>query len=174
MVVDNAGDLIVTGRTSSPNFPTNPGNSTYGTGGNFDLFVTKFNPGGTGIIGSRRIGGSGSDGVNFKPKYLVSPGGADRGAQDLRLNYGDDGRSEVILDNAGNIYIASCTQSTDFKITNGFQGTSGGGQDGVVIKASPDLNTILFSTYIGGSGSDAAFVLKISPLDNSVWVAGVR
>jgi len=172
MVVDNAGDLIVTGRTSSPNFPVNPGNTTYGNGGNFDLFVTKFNPAGTGIIGSRRIGGSGSDGVNFKPKYLVSPGGADRGAQDLRLNYGDDGRGEVILDNAGNIYIASCTQSTDFLVTNGFQKNSGGGQDGVVIKASPDLNTIFFSTYIGGSGSDAAFVLKISPLDNTVWVAG--
>ncbi|MEJ0102639.1 MAG: hypothetical protein WDO19_08830 [Bacteroidota bacterium] len=27
------------------------------------------------------------------------------------INYGDDGRSEVILDAAGNIYVASCTQS---------------------------------------------------------------
>ena len=171
MVVDNAGDLVVTGRTSSPNFPTNAGNSTYGNGGNFDLFITKFTQDGKGIIGSRRIGGTGADGVNFKPKYLVTSS-ADKGAQELRLNYGDDGRGEVILDNAGNIYVASCTQSTDFPTKSAFQTASGGGQDGVVIKASPDLNTIFFSTYIGGNSSDAAFVLKLSPLDNTVWVAG--
>lgn len=168
MVVDNSGDLIVTGRTSSSNFPLFGSPAIYGNGGGFDLFITKFNPSGTGVLASRRIGGTGSDGVNYKPKYAAG----NEGAQELRLNYGDDGRSEVILDDAGNIYVASCTQSSDFPVANAFQGSSGGGQDGVVIKASPDLTNILFSSYIGGAGSDAAFVLALSPTDNTVWVAG--
>jgi len=168
MIVDDAGDLVVVGRTSSANFPTTGTPVT--AGGGFDIFITKFNPSGTGLIGSMKIGGSGVDGVNYKPKYAGLQ--ADQGVHELRLNYGDDGRSEVILDNAGNIYVASCTQSSDFPVISGFQGASGGGQDGVVIKASPDLKAVLFSSYIGGSGSDAAFVIKVSPVDNTVWVAG--
>ncbi|HTR30035.1 MAG TPA: PKD domain-containing protein [Puia sp.] len=173
MIVDNNGDLIVTGRTSSPNFPLNSkgANPTlYGPGGGFDIFVTKFTPDGTGLIGSRRIGGTANDGVNYEPKYVVE------GAHDLRLNYGDDGRSEVILDGAGNIYLAACTQSTDFPVTPGvFQPApvnGGGGQDGVLLKLSPDLNNVLFSSYIGGENLDVATVLALSPADNTIWVAG--
>ncbi|HEY4287098.1 MAG TPA: PKD domain-containing protein [Puia sp.] len=169
MIVDNSGNLIVTGRTSSPNFPSI--SPVSGDGGGFDIFITKLNADGTGLIGSRRIGGTESDGVNFKPKYLVATA-ADEGAQQLRLNYGDDGRGEVITDDAGNIYVASCTQSKNFPLVNPFQGASGGGQDGVVIKTSPDISTILFSSYIGGDTSDAAFVLALSPTDNTLWVAG--
>ena len=74
------------------------------------------------------------------------------GQNSLRLNYGDDGRSEVILDNTGNVYLASCTSSSDFPVTaNAFQKTNSGGiQDGVFIKTSPDLGTILASSYLGG------------------------
>lgn len=174
MVVDNSGNLIVTGRTSSSNFPLNSSSPTatlFGNGGGFDLFITKFNADGTGLIGSRRIGGSGDDGVNYKPKYFINSTYPE-GAQDLRLNYGDDGRGEVITDDAGNIYVASSTQSSDFPLVTAFQGATGGGQDGVVIKASADLSNILFSSYIGGSSSDAAFVIALSPVDNTVWVAG--
>jgi gliding motility-associated-like protein len=168
MIVDNSGDLIVTGRTSSGNFP----GSVFGGGGGFDLFVAEFNSSGTALLGSKRIGGSGWDGVNFAPKYLIT-GQFPEGAQQLRLNYGDDGRSEVILDKAGNVYIAACTQSSDFPVTgNVFQGSSGGGQDGVLLKLTPDLGTVLFSSYLGGSGPDAAFVLSLNPLDNTIWVAG--
>ena len=175
MIVDNSGNLIVTGRTSSPNFPLSASSTVFGTGGNFDIFITKLNADGTGLIGSRRIGGTGPDGVNFRPKYAPVPIGQEGtlgGAQQLRLNYGDDGRSEVITDDAGNIYVASCTQSLTSRTVNPFQGTSGGGQDGVVIKMSPDLSTVLFSSYIGGDNSDAAFVLALSPVDNTLWVAG--
>jgi gliding motility-associated-like protein len=168
LVVDNAGNLIIAGRTSSSNFPV-VGAGLYGNGGGFDIFITKLNAGGTGLIGSRRIGGKGDDGVNYSPKYVST-----NGAQSLRLNYGDDGRSEVIVDAANNVYLASCTQSvSDFPCTIGaFQPTSGGKQDGVVIKTSPDLSNILFSSYLGGNGDDAAFVLKINPSSGDIYVAG--
>ena len=104
MVCDAQGDLIVTGRTSSVVFPpdTLP---KYGPCGGLDLFVAKLSPDGSTLQGVMRIGGTGDDGVNNSPKYLNQFG---HGTQELRLNYGDDGRSEVILDGAGNIYVAAC------------------------------------------------------------------
>ena len=168
MIVDANGDLVVTGRTSSSNFPLAGATGPYGPGGGFDLFITKFKPDGTGLIGSRRIGGTGDDGVNYAPKYVVE------GSHDLRLNYGDDGRSEIILDAAGNIYLAACTQSTDFPVTPGVfePSAGGGGQDGVLLKLNPSLTSITFSSYLGGSNLEVATVLALSPLDNSIWVAG--
>jgi len=168
MVCDNAGNLIVTGRTSSSSFGgvTLP---TFGPCKNLDLFVAKLSADGKTLMGACKIGGSGDDGVNFSPKYLNQTG-----TQELRLNYGDDGRSEVVLDASGNIYLAACTRSTDFYTTSGaFQTSPGGGdQDGVLVKLGPNANNVLFSSYLGGNSTDAAFVLALDPLDNTIWVAG--
>jgi gliding motility-associated-like protein len=170
MVCDAQGNLIVTGRTSSTTFGgvTLP---TYGPCVGFDIFVAKLSADGSSLMGALKIGGTGSDGVNFAPKYLLSAG---QGTKELRLNYGDDGRSEVILDANNNIYVAACTQSTDFPTTAGcFQPAFGGGdQDGVLIKLSSDVKSVLFSSFLGGSGTDAAFVLALSPIDNTIWAAG--
>lgn len=172
MVCDPQGNLIITGRTSSANFPVYPAsNNTYNNSSQFgfDIFITKLNASGTGIVGSMRIGGKGDDGVNFSPKYVNNGG---EGTQQLRLNYGDDGRSEVILDAANNIYVAACTQSVDFPTVNAFQPNSGGGQDGVLLKLNPNVSGIFFSSYLGGNSSDAAFVLALNPLNNNIYVGG--
>lgn len=163
LIVDQAGNLVLAGRTNSANYPTINNGSAGGAG--FDIVVTKLNATGTALLGSRRIGGGGSDGVNISDT---------RGLNSLQRNYGDDGRSEVILDASGNVYVASSTQSSDFPVTAGsFQTSFGGGtQDGVVMKLSPDLGTILFSSYIGGSANDAAYVLSLNPLNNNIYVAG--
>lgn len=163
LIVDPAGNLVLAGRTNSSDYPTINNGSAGGAG--FDIVVTKLNAAGTALIGSRRIGGAGSDGVNISDT---------RGLNSLQRNYGDDGRSEVILDAGGNVYVASSTQSADFPGTAGFfQSTFGGGiQDGVVLKLTPDLSNILFASYIGGSGNDAAYVLSINPLTNNIYVAG--
>jgi gliding motility-associated-like protein len=171
MICDPQGNLIVTGRTSSPDFPVFPSGATDFQGSGFDVFITKFNINGTGLIGSRRIGGEGADGVNYKPKYVSLDG-----TQELRLSYGDDGRGEVILDAANNIYVATSTQSLKLVTTPGaFQsgpGNLSGGQDGMLIKTSPDVSTVLGMSYLGGSGTDAAFVLALDPLNNNIYVAG--
>lgn len=168
LVVDAAGNLVVAGRTASSNFPiTNP---AFNGGGQYDIFLTKLNANGTALIGSRKIGGPQNDGVNIRAKYAgVS------GSESIRRNYGDDARSEVILDQAGNIVLASNTKSgSSFPVTaNAFQRTPGGGpQDGVIIKTTPDLNTILFSSFIGGTGNDAAFVLAVNPINNNIYIGG--
>jgi gliding motility-associated-like protein len=170
LVVDSRGNLVIAGRTTSTNFPTTADN--FGPCGSYDIFIAKLNPTGTSLIGSRKIGGSGMDGVNIQPKY--ASGGSSNGSTiSTRRNYGDDARSEVIVDYSNNIYLAAQTQSGNFPVTPGaFQPTFGGSQDGVLIKASPDMNTISFSSFLGGSGNDAAFVLSLNPANNNIYVAG--
>ena len=165
LIVDPQGNLIVAGRSNSPNFPLS--GQLIGPGGGWDITLTKLNATGTGLIGSVKIGGKNDDGANITPC-----GG---GTNSLQQNYGDESRSEVNLDAAGNIYMASCTQSGDFPVLGGFQSTNKGGanfQDGVLLKFSPNLSTRLFSTYIGGSGNDAAYVVSLNPSNNTIYVAG--
>lgn len=171
LVVDGQGNLIIAGRTNSSDYPTRGGTGVLGSGGGYDIVVTKLNATGSDLIGSKRIGGSGNDGVNINPSR--------NGASSLQQNYGDDGRSEVILDGAGNIYVASATQSsaTDanrFPVTSGaFQQSFGGGtQDGVLLKLPPDVSSLTFASFLGGSGNDAAYVLALHPFTNEIYVAG--
>lgn len=169
LITDAQGNLILAGRSNSTSgVPANMYPVTapaLGVSGGYDIIVTKLNATGTALIGSRTIGGSGHDGVNMRESH-------EGGEDDLIQNYGDDGRSEVNLDAAGNVYVASCTRSTNFFVQGGFQSASGGGeQDGVVIKFNPSLSGLLFSSYLGGDGPDAAYVITIAP-DNRIYVAG--
>jgi gliding motility-associated-like protein len=174
MVADASGNLVIAGRTTSTDYPTRGALGTYGPlGGGWDIFVTKLNNTGTALIGSVRIGGRGDDGVNIKHKY------SSLGAESINRNYGDDARSEVILDAAGNVLFASCTQSTNFPVTAvSAQNTTGGAnakgrsQDAVIMKLSPDLSAVLFSVLFGGNDDDAAFVLAINPSSGNIFVGG--
>ena len=167
LIVDPQGNLVIAGRTMSSDYPTFPGRNVIGSGGGWDIVVTKLNASGSALIGSMRIGGSQNDGVNIAPDD-----GA--GGNSLKRNYGDDARSEVLLDKDNNIYLASCTQSPDYNSTitpGAFQSTFGGSQDGVVLKINPDCNSIIFNTFLGGKGDDAAYVLVLDP-SNNIYVAG--
>ncbi|HQQ99331.1 MAG TPA: hypothetical protein PLA61_00765, partial [Ferruginibacter sp.] len=114
MICDAQGNLIVAGRSTSPNYPrTIP---QVGIGGGYDIVVTKLSADGRTLLGSVKMGGINDDGVNIRGKY-VAPDGADG----TRRNYGDDARSEVILDAAGDIYIAASTQSSNFPTLSPFQ-----------------------------------------------------
>ncbi len=161
LIVDPQGNLILAGRTNSANYPTTV---TAVGGGMMDIVVTKLNAAGNALIGSMRIGGRSNDGVNISNQ--------ERGTESLKRNYGDDARSEVIIDGAGNIYVASCTQSDDFPATsNAVQKTLGGKQDGVVLKLNSNCNAIIWSTYLGGTEDDASYVLALGN-NNNLYVAG--
>ncbi|OSZ77875.1 hypothetical protein CAP36_10355 [Chitinophagaceae bacterium IBVUCB2] len=163
LIVDNQGNLVIAGRTNSGNYPVTANGTLGGTG--YDIVVTKLNATGTAIIGSKKIGGSSDDGVNIVPGRT--------GTNSLNRNYGDDGRSEVILDGAGNVYVASSTQSNNFPGTTGFFQSSfgGGSQDGVLLKFNSNISSLLFASYLGGSANDAAYVLSLDPAGN-IYVAG--
>ena len=164
LIVDAQGNLIVTGITASVNYPGTPLHN--GAEGGWDIIVTKLNAAGNALIGSMRIGGSGDDGVNIRYK------GNGEGTLSLNRNYGDDARSQVILDNSNNIYVAACSRSTDFPTTPGvIQSTNAGLQDAVVLKLNPNCNSVIWSTYLGGNKDDAAYVLMLGN-NNNVYVAG--
>ncbi|WP_242675425.1 DUF7948 domain-containing protein [Niastella koreensis] len=166
---DAQGELVVLGRTYSTDFPGTGGSTLMGPGGACDMFVTKLNTTGSGIVGSLRIGGTGNDGVNIEDQMLT--GG--HKINSLLRNYGDDGHSEVIIDNAGFIYVAGQSQSDNFYTTpNVFQPKKKGAQDGVVLKIDPTCNSIIWSSFLGGTANDAAFVLALNPLNNDIYVAG--
>jgi gliding motility-associated-like protein len=154
MIVTPNRQLCMLGSTTSANFPTTPGafNSTLaGT----DITVTRFSEDGTTLIGSTLVGGSGVDGTN-------NMGG----------NYGETFRGEIYLDNAGNMLVASFTNSADFPITPGaYQPNLGGGQDGVVFAVNPSCTNLLWSTYLGGPQGDGAFGLRTGA-NGDVYVVG--
>lgn len=176
LVVDRAsGDLIVLGISSSPNYPTSinafdnsfnlgtpVSNRVLNTTDLWDIVLTRLSSDGGTLKGSTFLGGSGNDGLNH-PKQS---GGA------LVVNYGDEMRGDVITDDAGYVYISSVTSSGDFPIINGFDDTFNGGiTDGLVVKLAPDLSSIVWSTYVGGSGFDASYSIKFD-VDQNVIVAG--
>jgi gliding motility-associated-like protein len=69
--------------------------------------------------------------------------------------------------------MTSCTKSGDFFTTpNAAQRTFGGVQDAVLLKITPDCNTLLYSSYYGGANYDAGFVLALSPATSEIYMAG--
>lgn len=163
--IDNNGNLIVAGRTSSMDFPST--SSVYGQGGNYDLFVSKLSEDGSKLVASRRIGGSFNDGINIRSKEIPN-------ALSISRNYGDDARSEIEIDANNNLYFVSCTQSFNFPVTSGcFQTNFGGGaQDGIIVKLNPDFSKILFSSFLGGNGDDGAFSVALNSVNNNIYIAG--
>lgn len=163
--VDNEGNLVITGITNSDDFPVTT--APLGPRGNMDLFVAKLNSTGTTLLASKVIGGSDDDGVNIRRRELSV------GPTSIVRNYGDDGRSELVIDKNNNICLATCSRSANFPITSGaLKIALGGQQDAAVIKLSSDLTTVLFSTFLGGTDDDAAFSLAINSLNNHIYVAG--
>jgi len=164
LVVDNNGVLFVLGRTSSNNFPTTTGAYDRTLNGNYDIFVAKFGVSGA-LLACTLLGGSGEDGVNINDN--------DNSVADLKFNYGDDARGEIIADNNNNIYIASCSKSNNFPTTSGtFKPTFGGLQDGIVSKFDNNLSNLLWSSYLGGSDLDAAYAMQLDEEQNFLYVTG--
>ncbi len=157
MAVDAAGNVYLTGWTSSPDFPTTPGTiqpSYFGTRGPLgytlvgDAFVTKLNSSGTGLVYSTFLGGTNSDAA-----------------------------SAIAIDAEGNAYITGSTASTDFPITSGaLQKQIRTPQAGInstafVAKLNPTATKLIYSTYLGGSGGDGGTTIAIDQ-SGIAYVAG--
>lgn len=166
MVVNSNNELIVYGITGSANFPITPNaaQTQFGGGSNFqvanytyangsDIFVTRFNVNGTALLASTYLGGNGNDGHNAP----------------LVRNYGDYARGEVIVDSLNNIYIASCSNSTNITFPNQAFGLAGQ-QDGILVKFTPNLNQIIWGTFYGGAQNDAAYSVKV--FNQFVYICG--
>ena len=75
---------------------------------------------------------------------------------------GTDSVTAIAVDDAGYAYVAGKTDSADFPVTaSAFQGTRRGTRDAFVVKIAPDGRTVVFATYIGGSGTDEAVRVSV-------------
>jgi hypothetical protein len=139
IAVDNSGNAYITGYTWSSDFPTTPGAFDTNYNGNFDAFVAKINPTGSALLYSTFLGG----------------------------NNIDEGHG-IAVDNSGNAYITGRTNSSAFPTTPGaYDTTPNGGLDVFVTKVNATGSALLYSTYIGGNGSDVGYAITIDSSRNA-------
>jgi gliding motility-associated-like protein len=161
LIVDADNQMHVLGSSASSDFPTTTTAFQDNFGGGVDIVVAILTADGADLVGATYVGGNADDGRNVATS-----------------NYGDSYRGEIMTDQWGNTFVACCTRSANFPTTPGVvQGaynpisSTGTAQDAVVFKLNPDLSEMLFSTYLGGNGTDMAFGVRVAE-DNSIYVCG--
>ena len=82
----------------------------------------------------------------------------------------DDFAAKLLVDGAGNTYLAGFTQSLDFPRVGGAQTSNRGDADAFVAKLDAS-GTLVYSSYLGGGGADTASGLALDASGN-VYVAG--
>ncbi len=144
IAVDGNGCTYITGRTTSISFPTTTGTFDTTNNGSEDIFVTKLNSSGTGLVYSTYIGGS----------------------------FFDEGRG-IAADPTGNVYITGAA-SSNFPTTAGAYDTSfNGGSDVFVTKLGASGSSLIYSTYIGASNIEYAEDITIDQAGNAYFVGRV-
>ena len=152
VAVDSARNAYVTGGTSSLNdFPT--ANPMQPTGSGLDAFVSKLDASGTALVYSTYLGGP--------PVVLLK--GATRA-------FG------IAVDAAGAAYVTGSTAAQLFPTVNALQAqcalnSTGACGDAFVSKLSPSGTALVYSTYLGGTGSDVGNAIAVDPSE-SAYVTG--
>ena len=160
IAVDPSGSAYVTGTTCSPDFPTTPGafqtsfNGYLFVFGSCDAFVSKLNPTGSALLYSTYLGGSSVENA-----------------------------MGIAVDAPGNAYVAGWTSSADFPITpDAFQtacrncsGFPSQTTNGFVSKLNPSGSSLVYSTFLGGSGfqgnGDGVYAIAVDA-SGSAYVTG--
>jgi hypothetical protein len=162
IAVDSSGAAYITGDTPSTQatFPNGTGFAGLGVpgfdqiynGGSSDAFALKLTPNGQSLIYATYIGGSGNDFAN-----------------------------SVAVDSSGAAYITGLTASTEATFPNGtgfagvgtpgFDQIHNGSQDAFVVKLAPNGTTLVYGTYIGGSGDDVGDGIAIDS-SGAAYIAG--
>ena len=155
IAVDGTGKAYVTGFTESTDFPTEGPIAPFGGApgsGDFDAFVTKFNPAGTALVYSTYLGGKGED-----------------------VGFG------IAVDADGNAYVTGRTLDTNVDVDN-FPTTGGafeelhngpaGDFDAFVTKLNPAGSALVYSTFLGGAeDNDVGFGIAVDA-DGNAYVTG--
>jgi len=157
MYVSTNGELVILGRTNSSNFPIQSGFDNSYNGG-WDAVVLKLSEDGGTLLGSSFLGGSSVDGENST----------------MSINYGDEGRGEVVLDNNNDIYIATMTNSSNLGTAGAYQENKAGGVDAFVAKISSDVSTLIWASYLGGDGNDTGLGVKVNDSGEVYLTGGTR
>lgn len=145
IAADEEGNVYVTGRTDSTNFPTR---NQYQTDQlSVDAFVTKLNTnlsGDASLVYSTYLGGSSGEFANA-----------------------------IAVDESGNAYVTGFTQSANFPTRNQYQ-TDQFSNDGFVTRINTNLSgdaSLVYSTYLGGNSIEEGFGIAADETGNA-YVTG--
>lgn len=138
--ISTQGDIILGGTTNKINLATAGAFQTELGGGGNDAFVSKISSAGT-FLWASYFGGT-----------------------------LDDKGFSTAVDDEGNVYLAGETLSTSGIAFNGIQNTKSGNTDAFVAKFSATGESILWSTYYGGSNNDLG--RSIAKDVSGVYLAG--
>jgi hypothetical protein len=111
-------------------------------GGGKDAFVAKLNPAGNTLIYSTYLGGAANDSGNA-----------------------------IAVDAAGNAYVAGGSYSFNFPTLGPYQ-TSNRGQQNAFIAKLNAFGSLVYSTYLGGNGSDSAAGIAIDGTGDAFVTGG--
>lgn len=145
IAVRDNGSVLVTGSTTSSNFPTTSASFQPALAGARDAFVTNFSLAGNALDYSAYLGGS-----------------------------GDDEGFGIVLDAPGNAYVAGRTSSTNFPTLAPAQMSNGGNSDAFVTKVSASGDALVYSTYLGGAGEDVGQGIAIDAARNAFVTGSTR
>jgi hypothetical protein len=137
------GAVYLTGRTSSSDFPRTTGCYDNVKSGSYEAFVTKMAADGATLVYSTYLGSNGSD-------------------------LGE----EVVVDSLGHAYVSGWLGGSAFPAVAGsYDTTYNGYSDTFVTKLGLSGNTLVYSTFVGGSNEDRPNGLALCP-DGGIVVAG--
>ncbi len=141
IAVDSTGAAYVAGFTFSTNFPTSSPFQA-ANAGSADAFVAKLSANGDVLTYSSYLGGA-----------------------------NDDRGLGIAIDSTGAAYVAGATASPNFPMAAPIVGAfAGGARDGFVSKIATGGGSLVFSTYLGGSGDDSATAVAANV--TGVYVVG--
>jgi hypothetical protein len=147
IAVGESGRAYVTGITRSPDFPTTPGAFDTTLNGD-DVFVTKFNARGSALVYSTFLGGR----------------------DDPEVNPGEVGTG-IAVDGRDRAYVTGFTTAPDYPTTPGAFDRTFSGVDAFVTKLNARGSALVYSTFLGGAGSELSFG-DIAVRDGKAYVTG--
>jgi len=201
IAVGGSGEAFITGTTSSSDFPVTQGafqTSCRGNPCSGDAFISKLSSDGTTLVYSTYLGGSGSDnayglalgsdgsavivGLSNSSDFPCVPiGGAGGFISKLdptgtTLTYstclGLVSSTAVAVDLSGNAYVTGSSGLGMVTTPGVLQPTFGGGSGDAFVTKLDSSGSILYSTFLGGSGSDVGYGVAVDGAGNA-YIAGI-
>jgi Beta-propeller repeat len=140
VAIDSLNNVLVAGWTASTDLPSSAGEQPR-YGGGVDAFVASFRPNGGGLNYCTYLGGS-----------------------------GDDRAFGIAIDTARNVYLTGWTSSKNFPVLGAIQLHLNGTRDAFVTKLNAAGNSLVYSTYLGGTGVDVGYAIGVDSTNSAAIV----